>query len=290
MKAIDLHTHTTKSDGTYSPTALVDYGIEKGLSAVAITDHDTVDGLQEAIDYSKDKPIEVIPGIEFSTQYQDKDIHIVGLYIDAQCEAFQKPLKEFVASRENRNEKMCAKLREAGIPITFDLLKKENPGAVITRAHYAKFLVSRGIVSSNADAFSKYLGDHTPYFIPREKVTPNQAIALIHAAGGVAILAHPPLYHMGNDRLNELVSQLKKDGLDGIECIYSTYTNQDERDMRNLSLNHDLIISGGSDFHGKNKPGLDLGCGYGNLFVPEDILLPIKTRYEQNKLISNQKM
>lgn len=278
MRAIDLHTHTNKSDGTYSPTELIDYAIEKQLSAIAITDHDTVDGLSQALSYAQDKDIEVIPGIEFSTQYQDKDVHIVGLYIDHTCEAFEKPLQEFVASRENRNEKMCEKLRTAGIPITYQALQTENPGAVITRAHYAKFLVEHGIVKSNADAFSKYLGDHTPYFIPREKVTPTQAVSLILAAGGIPILAHPPLYHMGKDRLEELVMKLAKDGLMGIECIYSTYTNQDERDMRNLCAKYHLLISGGSDFHGTNKPGLDLGTGYGKLFVPEDLLLPIKER------------
>ena len=119
-------------------------------------------------------------------------------------------------------------------------------------------------------------GDHTKYFVPREKVTPSQAVELILQAGGIPILAHPPLYHMGNDRLETLVSFLKEDGLMGIEVFYSTYSNQDVRDMQRLAEKYDLLVSGGSDFHGANKPGLDLGCGYGRLFVPEEALLKIK--------------
>lgn len=171
---------------------------------------------------------------------------------------------------------MCRKLQEAGIDITFDQLQSENPDAVITRAHYAAYLLAHGYVKSRQDAFSQYLGDHTKYFVPREKVTPAQAVALILEAGGVPILAHPPLYHMGQDKLDGLVSSLKDAGLMGIEAVYCSYTNQDERDMRRLADKYDLLLSGGSDFHGVNKPGLDLGTGYGRLFVPEEFLDKIK--------------
>lgn len=282
MRAIDLHTHTCKSDGSYTPTELVDYAIEKNLAAVAITDHDCIDGLDEAIGHAaalseRGVPsVEVIPGIEFSTKYEKQDVHIVGLYISYDSEAFQKALHGFVNSRVNRNIKMCENLQSAGIEITYEKLLQMYPDAVITRAHYASYLLAHGYVRNRQDAFAKYLGDHTKYFVPREKVTPSQAVELILQADGVPILAHPPLYHMGNERLDTLVSSLKADGLMGIEVFYSTYSNQDVRDMQRLADKYDLLASGGSDFHGANKPGLDLGCGYGRLFVPEEALLKIK--------------
>ena len=282
MRAIDLHTHTSKSDGSYTPTELVDYAIEKNLAAVAITDHDSIEGLDEAVAHAaalKERglpSVEVIPGIEFSTKYEKQDVHIVGLYISYDGQAFQDALGGFVDSRINRNRKMCANLQGAGIDITYEKLLAMYPDAVITRAHYASYLLENGYVKSRQDAFARYLGDHTKYFVPREKVTPAQAVELIVKAGGVPILAHPPLYHMGNDRLDALVSFLKADGLMGIEVFYSTYSNQDVRDMQRLADKYELLVSGGSDFHGANKPGLDLGCGYGRLFVPEEALWKIK--------------
>lgn len=282
MKAIDLHTHTCKSDGSYTPTELVDYAIEKNLAAVAITDHDCIDGLDEATGHAaalseRGVPsVEVIPGIEFSTKYEKQDVHIVGLYISYDSEAFRKALHGFVNSRVNRNIKMCENLQSAGIEITYEKLQQMYPDAVITRAHYASYLLAHGYVRNRQDAFAKYLGDHTKYFVPREKVTPSQAVELILKADGVPILAHPPLYHMGNERLDSLVSLLKADGLMGIEVFYSTYSNQDVRDMQRLADKYDLLASGGSDFHGENKPGLDLGCGYGRLYVPEEVLFKIK--------------
>ena len=289
MRAVDLHTHTSKSDGSFTPTELVDYATEKGLAAVAITDHDTTDGLAEALLHAafmaqRGEPCaEVIPGIEFSTKYEQKDVHIVGLYISYDSPAFQKQLDSFVDSRINRNHKMCQNLQAAGIDITFDKLQAENPGAVITRAHYATYLLEHGYVKSRPDAFSQYLGDHTKYFVPREKVTPAQAVELILSADGVPILAHPTLYHMGNYRLCHLVASLKDVGLMGIEGFYSTYTPQDERDMRRIADKYDLLLSGGSDFHGANKPSLDLGAGYGGLFVPEEILDRIKEKRGKQK-------
>ena len=177
---------------------------------------------------------------------------------------------------------MCRNLQEAGIDITYEALIERSPNAVITRAHYASFLYENGYVKSRQEAFTRYLGDHTRYFVPREKVTPAQAIELILKAGGVPILAHPPLYHMGADKLDQLVCDLKDAGLMGIEALYSTYSHQDERDMIRLAEKYDLLLSGGSDFHGANKPDLDLGSGYGKLFVPQSCLEEIKKRLPHN--------
>jgi len=290
--AIDLHVHSNCSDGTYSPKELLDYAMKKGLSAIALTDHDTVDGLDEIMSYAKQLRNttitsdgsassanvipEIIPGIEFSTEYEGKDIHILGLYIDHKSDAFKIPLREFVHSRILRNQKMCCLLQKAGIDITYEKLLKEFPDCVITRAHYASYLLKYGYIKNINEAFEHYIGDHCPYFVPREKVTPQQAVSLILSAKGIPVLAHPPLYHMSTQRLNTLVSLLKEAGLMGIEAIYSTYSASEERDMRKLAKQYDLLISGGSDFHGKNKPNLDLGNGYGKLYVDYSILEAIK--------------
>lgn len=276
MKQVDLHVHSNKSDGTFSPTELVSYAIEKGLAAFALTDHDTTAGIDEALAAAEGKDIEVIPGIEFSTEYEGKDIHIVGLYIDHKGEAFQKYLKDFQDSRDLRNRKMCQKLTEHGAPVTYEEICAEYPGAVLTRAHYSKYLLKKGYVSSIKEAFERYIGDHAPCFLPREKVTPAQAVDLILKSGGIPILAHPILYGMSDERLEILISTLKEVGLMGIEALYSTYTGADERQIRQLAAKYDLYISGGSDFHGSTKQGLDLGCGYGSLFVPYEVLTDLK--------------
>lgn len=276
MERVDLHVHSTKSDGSYTPTQLVEYAIEKGLSAFALTDHDTTEGLAEAFEAARGKKIEVVPGIEFSTEYQGRDIHILGFYIDYEGEEFKKYLLDFQESRTIRNEKLCQKLREHGVDITYEELQAHFPEAVLTRAHYARFLLEKGCVSSVKEAFDKYIGDHAPCFLPREKVTPVQAVELILRAKGVPVLAHPVLYGMSEEGLDTLVSTLKEAGLVGIEAVYSTYNTAQERKMKALAEKYELLISGGSDFHGAAKPGLDLADGYGKLFVPYELLEKIK--------------
>lgn len=276
MGFIDLHVHSSRSDGTLTPTELVDYAIEKGLCAMALTDHDTVDGLDEITEYAKDKPIEIIPGIEYSTEYNKRDVHIVGLFIDYKAPVFQKYLAQFRQSRMERNYKLCANLREAGIDITYEALAEAFPDAVITRAHYARYMLDRGYVKSTSEAFSKYLGAHTKYFVHREKVTPEEVIKVTLEAGGIPVLAHPTLYGMGHEQLEILVQRLKDAGLMGIETKYSSYSLTEERQIRTLAEKYNLLPSGGSDFHGSNKPGLELAVGYGSLYIHEKMLADMK--------------
>ena len=271
MNQIDLHTHTCRSDGSMTPTELIDLAIKKGLSKIAITDHDTVDGLKEAMEYARDKDIEVIPGIELSTEFKGRDIHMVGLNIEPEAEGFKQYLREFVESRDNRNDKMCKLLTEAGMPMTYEELKAEYPGSVITRAHYARFMFARGYTTYLKEAFERYIGDNCPYFIPREKITPAQGVELIKKAKGIPVLAHPMLYHMSWAGIQELTDTLKPAGLMAIEAIYTTNTSSDERETREFAAKNGLLISGGSDFHGAAKPDVDLGVGRGRLFVPEDV-------------------
>lgn len=285
MNIVDLHVHSDKSDGSFTPSELVHYAIKKGLSAFALTDHDTTDGIEEALEAAKGKPIEVIPGIEFSTEYEGKDIHILGLYIDCNAPVFKEHIQSFVDSRILRNRKMCERLREADIDITYEKLLAEFPDCVITRSHYARYLLAHGYVNSLPEAFDRYIGDHCPYFVPREKVTPEQAVELILQADGIPILAHPVLYHMSDRKLDTLVASLKKSGLVGIEAVYATYKPAEERQMRALAAKYDLLISGGSDFHGAAKPKLDLATGYGKLVIPEELLTMIKKEHHKNTKI-----
>lgn len=283
MKSVDLHVHSNKSDGTYAPSDLVTLALSKGLAAFALTDHDTTEGIDEAMAAAASKraqgyEIEVIAGIEFSTEHEGKDIHIVGIDIDYKSNAFQNYLKAFQESRDIRNRKMCLKLAEHGVDITYEKLCAEYPDSVLTRAHYAKYMLEHGAVKSMPEAFDRYIGDRAPCFLPREKVTPSQAVSLILESGGIPILAHPILYHMSDARLDKLVSVLKDAGLIGIEAIYSTYNAAEERQIRKLAAKYDLRISGGSDFHGGTKPGLEIGTGYGKLFVPYDVLEKLRER------------
>lgn len=282
MRPVDLHTHSTASDGTYTPTQLIDYAHEKGLAAIALTDHDTTKGLEEAMEAGKKyDDLEVVPGIEFSTDYEGKDIHIVGLYMHYEDPEVQKRLQEFVDSRIMRNRKMCRLLTEHGVPMDFDELQAAFPDSVITRAHYAAYMLEKGHIKSRQEAFDRYIGDNCECFVPREKITPVMAVKMILDAGGVPILAHPILYGMSDDRLRKLVAQLKEVGLVGIEAIYTTYTAADERQIRAIAADYDLLISGGSDFHGDNKPGIDLGVGFGKLYIPDLVLESIKQKIKK---------
>ena len=271
MKYIDLHVHSNCSDGTYTPTQLVDYARQKGLSAFALTDHDTIAGLPEAFAAARKADIELISGIEFSTEYLGKDVHIVGLDFDYENEEFTTELFRFQDSRNIRNRKMIKRMQEEGIDITWEAMEERFGEAVWTRAHFARYLTDQGYVSEMKDAFRLYLADDAPCFVPREKVTPAQAVQLIRRCKGIPVLAHPVLYHLSQDQLQVLITDLKRAGLIGIEALYSTYTQEDERFIRHLAAAKGLYISGGSDFHGSNKPDIDLGCGKGNLKIPYEI-------------------
>lgn len=295
MKAVDLHTHSIASDGTYTPSELIDYAVEKGLKAIALTDHDTVDGIKEALNRAsyycaKGQEIEVIPGIEFSTEYQGKDIHIVGLYIDYESEYFKRRIEKFALSREKRNRQMCQKLTDYGVPVSYDELKERFSEGTITRAHYARFMMEKGYIKSMKEAFERYIGDRSPCYIPRKKISPFRAVEILRKAGAFPVLAHPILYGMSASRLEELVSRLKSAGLMGIEAIYSTYTPSDERLIRSIAAKYELCISGGSDFHGTNKVNIDLGIGMGHMFVPETVLDEIREKHEVMLTYNNYRL
>ena len=277
-KLIDLHVHSTASDGTFSPSELVRYALSKELSAFALTDHDSVAGLDEALETACGTPLEVIKGIEFSTVWQGGDIHIVGLDIDPEHPDFRTHLERFLSSRDTRNIHMIEKMQKDGIGISMEQMKARFGDTVLTRAHIARFLMEHGYVAQMSEAFDRYLSPGCPYYIEREKVTPQMAVSLIASTGGIPVLAHPMLYHLSDVQLKELILSLKPHGLMGIEAVYSTYSDDETAYVRNLAYETDLCLSGGSDFHGANKPGLDLGCGYGHLSVPYEFLDRLRER------------
>lgn len=275
-KPIDLHVHSTCSDGTCTPTELVALAKEAGLAAIALTDHDSISGISEAILAAKDTGLEIVPGVELSCDFCGSEVHMLGLYIHPDDPVLSAKLEEFKRIRESRNERMVELLAAEGLDITYEKLLADNPDSVITRGNIAGYLVEHGCVKDRATVFAKYLGDDCRCFVPRPKISPEEAIALIHQAGGLAFLAHPLLYHMNLEALRELLTGLKAHGLNGLEAVYSTYQPGDERNMKVLAAELNLLISGGSDFHGSNKPHIRLGTGMGRLYVPYEILAAIQ--------------
>jgi len=274
MKAIDLHTHTTASDGTDTPQQLIDYAIEKQLAAIAITDHDTIDGLVAGLDYATKLPIKVISGIEFSTNDPDYpfDIHILGYNFNTNDNNFIKSLLDIRNSRHERNLKIIQKLNDIGFVLTIEEVTELGDGGVITRAHIGKALLKKGYINKEQKAYDQYIGNNCVAYVPRERLTPSMAMAIIKDAGGIPVLAHPTLYGLNQRRIEQLVQRLIPDGLMGIETIYSLHDINQETHLRGLVQKYNLIMTGGSDYHGHNKKNIDLGVGKGKLFVPESLL------------------
>ncbi len=277
MPCIDLHTHTTFSDGTFTPTELINYAAKKDIKVIAITDHDNFDGVSEAVSQGKINNIEVINGIEMSTDFEKKEIHIVGLFIDINNKNFNSELKFLKEKRKKRNELAIEKLQKLNIDINYDELESLSSNKIITRAHFAKLLIKKGYIKTVKECFDIYMGENCPAYVKREVIPPKETIALINDAGGTAVLAHPLLYKLTDDKLNEMIAYLKSIGLKGIECLYSTHTKEETEYLISIAKKHNLKISGGSDFHGSNKPNIDLGTGCGNLYIPYEIFENLKT-------------
>lgn len=279
QRIVDLHVHSTASDGTYTPTELIAEAKRTGLSALALTDHDTTAGIKEAMSAAEKENMELIPGIELSTDYKGKEVHIVGLYIDVENKELIEQTAAFRKCRDSRNEEIIAALQKEGFAITMEALKTENPDCVITRANIARFLYNHGMIKSVQEAFDKYIGDGCRCYVNRFKISPTDAVRLIKQAGGIAVLAHPLLYHMSTVNLQKLIEELKEAGLDAIEAIYSTYSTGEEQLMKRTAKENGLLISGGSDFHGSNKPRIRLAVGYGHLYIPYSVLEELKNRF-----------
>ncbi|MEG0014227.1 MAG: PHP domain-containing protein [Cellulosilyticaceae bacterium] len=285
MNLIDLHVHSTISDGTFTPREVAFYAKAKGLSAIALTDHDSMDGLDECILAAKLVDLQVIPGIELTGHYKGKEIHILGYYLDKTHPVLKNKLQELVLTREARNIKMLTNLIALGFELTpEDLYPVGTSKGVLTRAHFAKALYTKGYASSINDAFDKYLSSDKPAYVKRQSMDYTECIDLIHTAGGIAVIAHPHLYKFDTDTFGTFIQDMVADGLDGIESIYPKYSDNETIQLFELCFTHNLISTGGCDFHGTNKPNLDIGTGYGHTHIPYEILQGLKHKWEARHL------
>lgn len=274
MDRIDLHTHTTASDGTFSPNEIVEYAKQKGLKAIAVTDHDTIDGLDEVIKAGSIYNVEIVSGVEFAADYNGTEIHVLGYYIDYEDLNLQNKIKDIKLNRELRNINMIENLKKLGFDVTVEeLYNISGSKDIVTRAHFAKLLLKKGYIQTIDEAFKKYISEGCPAYIPRNLMNSQQCIDLILKSKGIATLAHPTLYKMDMDEIDIMVKQLKGYGLQAVEAMYSLYSKEQEMDIKAIAQKYDLKITGGTDFHGKNKPNIDLGSGIdNNLCIPYEIL------------------
>lgn len=275
MKKIDLHVHTTASDGTLSGREVVELAAQSGLAAIAVTDHDTVSGYAEAAKAGAELGVEVVPGIEISTKYGGA-VHILGYYIDPDSDKLRPVLDWVVNDRNERNRKMAELMAADGLPVSYDNMRRRF-GDVIGRPHFADILVELGMADTVQDAFDRFVEKGQRYYIPRTILPIESAVEIICAAGGVPVLAHPFQYKRDDAGLREIIEYCMGYGLRGMECRYSGYDADMVAYLERLADEYGLVKTGGSDFHGSNKPHIALGAGInGNLNVPYDFLSELK--------------
>lgn len=266
---IDLHCHSTFSDGTLTPEAIIELAESIGLYAVALTDHDTVAGIERAMAAAADKVVHFVPGVEISGEIENGALHILGLFVDYRNESLNRMLAFAEHERYQRNVIIASRLQTIGLSISIEEVAEVARPGVMGRPHFATLMLKKGYVGTMEEAFLRYLGKGGAAFVPKTRIPRHEAISVIREAGGVPVLAHPDQTHRGGMELDDLLGELKGLGLLGIETNYSGYTTDRTRQFRRLAAKHGLQQSGGSDFHGAVKPRLSLGCGPGNLHVPD---------------------
>ena len=267
---IDLHSHSTGSDGTYNYNEIIDLAIEKNIEIISITDHDNINVQKSAIDQTSDKNIKYVTGVEISTEYENM-LDILGYGIDIENKELKKILKEIQEYRTKRNDLMVEKINSLGFEMNLKEVRDVAGSDIIGRPHIARVMMNKGYVNTIEDAFNIYLGNNKKAFIPKIKLKPEKAIELITNAGGKAVLAHPKHITNSDQKLNQLIYKFKKYGLWGIEAYYSKHRKSDIDRFRKIAKKNDLYITAGSDFHGDNKPEIDLGMNVEDEFLRESI-------------------
>ena len=273
---IDLHCHSTASDGSFSPGELVRIARDNGLEAVAITDHDTVEGVPEALKAGDETGVEVVPGVEISAEMSSGTMHILGYYMDHNAPGILGPLSTLQNSREARNHEIIKKLRSMRMEITYDEVLSLAQDGQVGRPHFARLLLQKGFVSTVQEAFDNYLKKGRPAYVDKFRFSPAEAINIIKDAGGIPVLAHPGSLRKSPTDLDKLVSELKTAGLKGLEVIYSDHTNEQTRHYQKLCSKFGLLATGGTDYHGSYKPEIALGRGRGDLRIPYELLTEMK--------------
>lgn len=276
MSRLDLHLHTTHSDGSCTPTEVVDLAHQAGVTTLAITDHDIMTGVAEAIMAAEPCGIEVIPGVEISSIIGQSELHILGYFLDWQDPILNERFTTLRESRHRRNPQIVERLQALGIDITYDEVRTRAGSDSVGRPHIARTLMDKQVVSSAKEAFDRFLANGKPAYVPRDLPNPAEAIQWIKAAGGLAVLAHPTWVKLADRSLVELLRELKTAGLDGVEVYYSTHSSRQIREYLSLAQQLGLLITGGSDFHGLTKPDIDVGIGKGTLHVPTSLLPKMK--------------
>lgn len=282
MNYVDLHCHSSCSDGTYSPEELIDKALQVNLKGLSLTDHDTIAGLKNFLNYGKKQGIEVIAGIELSANLNEQPLHILGYGFDYNNLEFLSILQSIQKSREIRNKKIVAKLQDINISITYDKLKKLAGKGQIGRPHFATLLVQQHKVPNFQQAFDLYLRKDRPAYAARQILRAKDAINAICLAGGVAILAHPGTLQLPWEQLMATFHTLQDIGLSGIECYYPTHSEKFRKKLQAHCLHHNLLMTGGSDYHGDIRPGTRLGNIQKKQRTPLNVLRKLKKYLEQN--------
>lgn len=273
---IDLHTHSSASDGSFSPEELIDYAIEKGISILALCDHDTTDGINQFIAYGANKDINTIPGLEISATWDKGNCHIIGLGIKDDYQPLESILQQIRDSRDNRNIRIIEKLNSLGINITIEQVENLAGGNVVARPHIARVMHNSRYVSSVQEAFDNYLAKGAPAYVDRFRLEPGKAVQLLCDAGSTVVLAHPSQLQIPIEELDKLIGKLKPYGLSGIE-IYSPYTSDENIPLYiRIAEKQDLFVTGGSDFHGESKPNHFLGYYRKDKPIPESCAIAVR--------------
>ena len=275
--SIDLHIHTTASDGTFTPEQVISHAHQLKLKAIAITDHDTVAGSKEALRSGIPPSLGFLTGVEISSTpppfYPGSgSFHLLGYSIRLDDPNLNRTLEKLQQARKNRNPAIINRLNKLGISITLDEVRKEAGEGQLGRPHIAQLMVKKGVVASIDEAFDQFLGTGKPAYVDKQRVECVKAIEIIRDAGGVPVLAHPGLLDCKNEnQLDELIGKLKKAGIQGVEVYYSGHTRDQTRLYAELAQRHDLLMTGGSDFHGAIQPEIEMGSGQGDLIVPYEL-------------------
>ena len=276
-KTCDLHTHSIYSDGTCTPAELIRLAQEAGVSALALSDHNTVAGLPSFLEAAAGSTVEAVPGVEFSTEYLETELHILALYIRPEhYDKINGLLQEFLDRKDKSNLDMVQRLKQAGMDLDYIAIKEKCAGS-INRAVIAAEMVQKGYCNSVKEAFSQYLSPKWGYYIPPRRPDAFEMIRFIKSMGAVAVLAHPFL-SMDEPMIRGFLPEAVAAGLDGMEVCYSTYDRQQTLLAMEIADEYGLLYSGGSDFHGGNKPDISIGTGKGELVVPLRFLDALKTR------------
>lgn len=260
MGGIDLHSHTTFSDGTFTPTEVVALAAERELDVLAITDHDTLDGLPEALAAGPAAGVEIVPGIEFSAELEEASLHVLAYWVDPGDEAIAAELRRLRDSRFRRGELMVEKLQALGLPIEFERVREIAGGGNIVRPHVAQAMVEAGIVGNEKEAFDRYIADGGPASVPKHALHPVAAVELIRAAGGVCVLAHPAMWKGQGSVPGELIEQMAAAGMAGLEVDHPEQDEEARSRYREMASALGLVVTGGSDCHGTRYDPVRLGC------------------------------